>query len=100
MDSEPFPLPPSRQDEMTAVVREALRLDRTDAATRLIEQAENIRQLLLNDHLPRIIQGLRANYSDENLMLAAYGLLVRHRTLLDTAHQIEVNECPNTSTLS
>lgn len=51
-------------------------------------RADSIIKDILDNHLPRIIEGLKAGYVDENQILVVYDHAVRARVLKEHDHQI------------
>jgi methionyl-tRNA formyltransferase len=72
--------------DIEAIIREAIAIDREDAANDLNEQLERLRGDLLSDMLPRLTESLTKGYPDEQLALQAYHAFVRLRTLSDLAN--------------
>ena len=76
-------------DDLQQIVREAVGLTRGDIAASLRHQAELLRIDTLENQMPRIADGLTKGYPDDAQMLLAFAQLIRTRTLIDTAKQIE-----------
>lgn len=53
------------------------------------QRADAIVKDILVNHLPRVMEGLRMGYVDENQILVIYDHAVRARILRETAYSIE-----------
>lgn len=84
-------------DDIPAIVREALILDRTDTAEDLLAKAESLRRDCIRD-LAQLSQGLDSGYIDDHLLLRVYARLVESRQLKQLAD--ELCPTPNSSTSS